>query len=185
MYWALDLYAKGFEFDCILNGYGALTDPNSISFPDLTNSTSDDFFDKGISELNKRNLSAAIIYFGIAIQLNPDSEKCYQARGYCKDELFTWKAARDDYDKALSIDPTYVDALILRATNKDDAGEHSEALTDYDKVIELEPDNDLAFYNRGNTKFSLGDKDGACKDWTKAKELGSAYAQERLDLECT
>jgi len=183
-YWVSDLYVKGYEFDCILSGYGALTDANNLSFLNLETATSDDFFKKGINELNKRNFGSAIISFSMAIQLDPNSEKSYQARGYCKDELLSWKAARDDYNKALLIDPNYIDALLIRATNKDNSGEHHEALIDYDKVIELQPENHLAYYNRGNAKFSLGDKAGACQDWTKSKRLGSGYAQVRLDLEC-
>jgi tetratricopeptide (TPR) repeat protein len=184
MFWALDLYCKGYEFDCRLNGYGALTDPKNLTYLNLENQTADSFHKKGIDALNNRNFSAAIIYFTIALKLDPKNKTTLQARGYCKDEIHTWKAARKDYAKALEIDPNYVDALLIMATNKDNAGEHKEALNDYYKVIQLEPKNDLAYFNRGNTKFSLGDKKGACEDWTKAKLLGSAYAQDRLNAEC-
>jgi len=184
MFWALDLYCKGYEFDCRLNGYGALTDPKNLTYLKLENQKAESFFKKGIDALNKRNFGSAIIYFTIALKLDPKDKTSLQARGYCKDEIHTWKAARRDYDEALKIDPNYVDALLTRATNKDDAGEHKDALKDYDKVIELDPKNDLAYFNRGNTKFSLGDKKGACEDWTKAKSLGSPYAQDRLNEEC-
>jgi len=184
LFWAIDLYCKGYEFDCKLNGYGALTDPKNLTYLNLENQTAGTFHKKGIDALNKRDFGAAIIYFTIAIKLNPKDKASLQARGYCKDEIHTWKAARKDYDKALEIDPNYVDALLIRATNKDDAGEHTEALKDYDKVIQLQPKNDLAYFNRGNTKFSIGDKKGACEDWIKAKLLGSPYAKDRLDAEC-
>jgi len=184
MFWALDLYCKGYEFDCRINGYGALTDPKNLTYLSLENQTADSFHNKGIDALNKRDFGAAIIYFTTALKLEPENKATLQARGYCKDEIRAWKAARKDYDKALEIDPNYVDALLITATNKDDAGEHKEALKDYDKVIQLEPTNDLAYFNRGNTKFSLNDKKGACEDWTKAKSLGSPYAQDRLAAEC-
>jgi tetratricopeptide (TPR) repeat protein len=184
MFWALDLYCKGYEFDCRLGGYGALTDPKNLTYLELENETAENFHKKGIDAINKRNFGAAIIYFTTALKLDEKKAKTWQARGYCKDEIHTWKAARKDYNKALEIDPNYVDALLLRATNKDNAGEHDEALKDYNKVIEIEPKNDLAYFNRGNTKFSLGDKKGACNDWAKAKSLGSPYAQERITAEC-
>lgn len=182
MFWAIDLYCKGFEFDCRLNGYGALTDPENLTYLNLQ--SVDSFHMKGMDALNKRNFGAAIIYFTVALKIDPKDKISLQARGYCKDEIHTWKAARRDYDQALEIDSNYVDALLIRATNKDDAGEHKEALKDYDKVIELEPENNLAYFNRGNTKFSLGDKIGACEDWTKAQSLGSPYAKDRLNAEC-
>ena len=184
MFWVLDLYCKGYEFDCRLNGYGSLTDKKNLTYLNLQNQTSDRFFKKGIDALNKRNFGAAIIYFTISIELDPRNKASLQARGYCKDEIYTWKAARKDYDKALEIDSNYVDALSIRATNKDNAGEHQEALKDYNKVIEIEPKNALAYFNRGNTKFSLEDKKGACEDWKMAKSLGSPYAQDRLNEEC-
>ena len=184
LFWAIDLYTKGFEFDCILNGYGSLPDSQNLEFLDLAAASSSDYFESGLELLNKKNYSNAIIDFGTAIRIDPANKEAYQARGYCKDELKVPKLAREDYDKALEIDPNYVDALLIRATNKDDAGEHQDALQDYDKVIKIDPENNLAYYNRGNTRFSLGDKSGACNDWIKAKELGSEYAQERLDKEC-
>jgi tetratricopeptide (TPR) repeat protein len=184
MFWAIDLYCKGYEFDCQLNGYGALTDPKNITYLDLKKDSAESFHKKGIDAINKRDFGAAIIYFTIALEIDPKKAKTWQARGYCKDEIYIWKAARRDYEKALEIEPNNVDALLILATNKDNAGEHKEALIDYDKVLKLEPENDLAYFNRGNTKLSLGDKKGACADWTKAKSLGSPYAQDRLDAEC-
>ena len=32
LFWAMDLYCKGYTFDCRLNGYGALTDPKHLVF---------------------------------------------------------------------------------------------------------------------------------------------------------
>ena len=184
MFWAIDLYCKGYEFDCKLNGYGALTDPNNLTYLDFKNDSAEAYHKKGIEAINKRDFGAAIIYFTVAIEIDPKKAKTWQARGYCKDEIYTWKAARRDYEKALEIEPNNVDALLTFATNKDNAGEHKDALEVYDKVLQLEPENDLAYFNRGNTKFSLDDKKGACADWTKAKSLGSPYAQDRIDAEC-
>jgi tetratricopeptide (TPR) repeat protein len=184
LFWAIDLYCKGYEFDCRPNGYGALTDQKNLTYWNLEKETAETYHKKGIDAINKRNFGAAIIYFTTALQIDPKKTKTWQARGYCKDEIFAWKAARSDYEKALEIEPNNVDALLTLATNKDNAGEHEAALLDYNKVLQLEPNNDLAYFNRGNTKFSLGDKTGACQDWKKAKSLGSSYAQQRIDAEC-
>jgi tetratricopeptide (TPR) repeat protein len=184
LYWAIDLYCKGFEFDCILSGYGSLTDPGELSFLNLDNDNSDTYFKKGLSKIDNRNFGEAIIYFGVAIQIDPKNHEAYQARGYCKDELYTFKTAREDYDKAIEINPNYIDALLLRGANLDDANEFDAAITDYNKVIELDPENANAYFNRGNSKFSLADKNGACEDWKKAKLLGSEDAQACIDDEC-
>ncbi|MFD2582165.1 tetratricopeptide repeat protein [Pedobacter vanadiisoli] len=184
IFWAIDLYCKGYEFDCKLNGYGTLSDPGDLNYLDVESKIPADFYEEGLDEINKRNFGKAIIYFSIAIKLVPKMKEAWQARGYCKEMLHSYKAGRRDYDEALEIDSDYTDALLSRATNKDDAGEYEEALKDYNRVIEIEPDNGLAYYNRGNTKFNLGDKSGACMDWGKAKSLGDTDAQKRINIEC-
>ncbi len=184
IFWVIDLYCKGYEFDCKLNGYGALSDPDSLSDLDVETEMPVGFYEKGLIEIDKRNFGKAIICFSVEIKSSLKMKEAFQARGYCKEMIYSYKAARRDYDKALEIDPDYADALLSRATNKDDAGEYDGALKDYNHVIELEPDNGLAYYNRGNTKFNLGDKSGACMDWSKAKSLGDANAQKRLNVEC-
>jgi len=32
LYWALDLYSKGYQFDCRLTGYGGVIDPHQLDF---------------------------------------------------------------------------------------------------------------------------------------------------------
>jgi len=184
MFWVIDLYTKGFEFDCILSGYGSLTDKNNLEFLDTTQHSSNDYYKKGLEHISKRNFTNAITDFTTSIRIDLNNKEAFSARGYCKEELQVPKMAREDYDKALLIDPNFIEAMLYKATNLDNSEEHESALIEYDKVIELEPNNHLAYFNRGNTKFSLGDKLGACNDWTKAKELGSEYADERLELEC-
>lgn len=184
VYWALDLYSKGYEFDCELTGYGTLTDSKQIEFLNLENYTAEDFYKKGIGLIAKRNFGAAIICFSVALGIEPTSAKTWYAKGYCKEQIYSYGAARSDYDEALRLDPTFVDVLIARGANKDEQGEFEEALEDYNRVIEIEPNNHVAYYNRGNTKFNMGDKTSACEDWLKAKSLGSPYAQERITAEC-
>ncbi|MDI3321204.1 tetratricopeptide repeat protein [Pinibacter soli] len=184
MYWAIDLYYKGYEFDCKLTGYGALADPNNQNFPKLDSNLYDHYFDIAMEAYNKRNLGMAIIHFSTAIRIDPKNPDAWYSRGLIKDELRTQKAARCDYDKALELAPHFVDALISRATNKDESGEFDEALKDYDEAILLDPKNTMAYFNRGNTKFNKGNKKEACMDWTKAKSLGAEYAQKRIDEVC-
>jgi len=184
MYWALDLYCKSYEFDCKLDGYGATGDPKDQRFPDMETSKADHYFELAMDAYNKRNLGIAIIHFSTAIKLNPNDPDSWYSRAIVKDELYTWKSARRDYDKAIELAPDFIDAIVNRAANKDEAGEYDEAIEDYNKAIALAPQNEMAYFNRGNSKFNKGDSNGACEDWRKAKELGADYAQERLDKHC-
>jgi len=184
IYWALDLYCKGYEFDCKLDGYGAIADPNNQNFPQMDASFEDHYFELAMEAYNKRNLGMAIINFSTVIKINPKDPNAWYSRAIAKEELHTWKAARRDYDKAIELAPEFVDAIVNRAANKDESREYDEAIEDYSKAIQLEPTNAMAYFNRGNSKFNKGDNEDACKDWKKAKELGADYAQKRIDEHC-
>jgi tetratricopeptide (TPR) repeat protein len=184
MYWALDLYCKGYEFDCKLDGYGAMGDPKNQNFPPMDSSLEEYYFELAMDAYNKRNLGMAIIHFSTVIKINPKDPNAWYSRAIIKDELHTWKAARRDYDKAIELAPDFVDAIVNRAANKDEAGEYDEAIKDYSLAIQIDSTNAMAYFNRGNSKFNKGDKEGACNDWKSAKELGAGYAQERIDNSC-
>jgi tetratricopeptide (TPR) repeat protein len=184
LYWALDLYCKGYEFDCKLDGYGAMGDPEAQVFPDVDAGKYDEYFDLAMAAYDSRNLGMAFIHFSTAIKINPNDPNAWYSRAIVKDELHTWKSARRDYDKAIELAPDFTDAIVNRAANKDEAGEYNDAVKDYTTVIGLEPQNAMAYFNRGNSKFNLKDKRGACEDWHMAKDLGAGYAQERIDHNC-
>src|SRR6185503_16286533 len=179
-YWALDLYTKGYEFDCRLDGYGAIGDPKDQRHPNLDLTMYDHYFELAMEAYNKRNLGMAIVHFSTAIKIDPSDPNCWYSRAIAKDELYTWRAARRDYDKAIELAPDFVAAIVNRAANKDEAGEYDQAIEDYTKVIEIEPENAMVYFNRGNSRLNKNDKKEACEDWTKARELGAEYAQERI-----
>jgi tetratricopeptide (TPR) repeat protein len=182
MYWALDLYLKGFQFDCRLDGYGAIVE--KPVFPDLTIGKDDYYFSVAMKAYNNHNTGLAIIHWSTALKINPNDPNSYYSRAIAKNELYTWKAALRDYDKAIELAPKFVDAYINRGSVKDENGEFEGAISDYDKAIELQKDNAMAYFNRGNAKFNIGNKKGACLDWQKAKDLGAIYADERLKQQC-
>lgn len=184
IYWAIDLYCKGYVYDCKLDGYGAMADKDNQVFPPMDTALYGDYFEKAMNAYNNQNLGMAVIHFSTAIKIYPDDPNAWYSRAIAKDELYTWKAARRDYDKAIELAPHFVDALVNRASNKDDAGEYEAAIVDYTKAIEFDAENPVAYFNRGNSKFNKGDKNAACEDWKKAKELGADYAQERIDEHC-
>ncbi len=188
MYWALDMAKRGYEHDSILGSYGATYDSQNPDLPSFSKDKEDEYFDKGVEEYNKGNLSGALIYWSYVIEINPKEPDAFYSRAIVKDELYTWKAAIRDYDSALEIAPEFVSALTNRGSTKDENGDHEGAIQDYNKVIELtevgSDNKQKALYNRGNSKYNLGDNKGACEDWKKAVDEGADYAQERFDKYC-
>jgi tetratricopeptide (TPR) repeat protein len=146
------------------------------------------YFNEGMECYLKGDLSGAIINWSLTISINPEDPNTYYSRAVVKDALFTWKAALNDYDKALELAPGFIGALINRGNLKLENGDNEGALDDYNRVLTLEQnDREITtsiYFNRGNAKYLLDNKTGACEDWTRAMELGADYAKERIEEYC-
>jgi tetratricopeptide (TPR) repeat protein len=188
LYWSLDMYKRGYEFDARLEAYGGPFDPNDQKFPELGIAKADYYFDKGLECYNNGDLSGAIFNWTLTIQIDPADPNAYYSRAIVKNELYTWKSALKDYDKAIEIAPKFVRALINRGGLKDENGDYQGAIADYETVLKLdgaEPEErQQAYFNLGNTYLNLKDKATACKNWNKALEHGAEYARKRISEHC-
>lgn len=188
LYWCLDMYKRGYEFDAELDAYGGLSDPGDQKFPELDSSKADYYFNKGIECYNRKDLSGAVINWTLAIEIDPANPNAYYSRAIVKNELYTWKSALKDYDKALEIATDFASALINRGSVKDENGDYAGAIEDYEKVLSLKnvelEDKQSAFFNLGNTMLNMGKKEDACNNWKKAYGLGADYANERIENYC-
>lgn len=188
MYWNLDMYKRGYEFDSTLDAYGGLFDPKSPKFPDLDISKADYYFDKGVECYNNGDLSGSIFNWSLTIAIDSKDPNAYYSRAIVKNELYTWKSALKDYDKAIEIAPKFASALINRGGLKDENGDYQGAIEDYQKVLQIDnseiENKQQAYFNLGNTKLNLKDINGACENWKKALELGAKYAKEKIDEYC-
>lgn len=188
LYWSLDMYKRGYEFDSKLDAYGGLFDPKDQKFPIIDNTKKNYYFDKGLDSYNKGDLSGAIFNWSLSIQIEPINPNAYYSRAIVKNELYTWKSALKDYDKAIEIAPKFISALINRGGLKDENGDYQGAISDYETILKLdklEPEEkQQAYFNLGNTYLNLKDKSKACENWNKALENGAKYAKERIDQHC-
>lgn len=188
LYWALDMYKRGYEFDATIDAYGGLADSKTAKFPILDPTKTDYYFDKGLECYNKGDLSGSIFNWTLAIEVDSKDPNAYYSRAIVKNELYTWKSALKDYDKAIEIAPKFVSALINRGGLKDENGDYQGAITDYETVLKLEKleqeEKQQAYFNLGNTYFNLKDKKKACENWSKALENGAEYAKERIAKHC-
>jgi tetratricopeptide (TPR) repeat protein len=188
MYWALDMYKRGYEFDAEFDAYGAPFNPAEQAFHATDSAQEQSLFDRGVKQYEQGNLSGALMTWSEVIALNPKNANAYYSRAVVKNELHTWKSALRDYDAALEIAPTFGSALLNRGSVRDDNGDYVGAIEDYDKVIGISDDDEVtktrAYFNRGNTKLHLKDKNGACADWNIALGRGDQDAQRMIDKYC-
>jgi tetratricopeptide (TPR) repeat protein len=76
-----------------------------------------------------------------------------------------------DYNRAIKLDPTNVEAYIGRGGAKQAKGDNEGAIVDYNRAIKLDPTNANAYTGRGDAKQAKGDNDGAIVDYNRAIEV--------------
>ena len=104
----------------------------------------------------------------------------YFDRGVVKEEeeFQDFPGALADYNKAIELDPEYMDAYFNRGFLKYlELDDIDGALDDYNKAIELAPSNANVYYYRGLLKHHrINDIDEALDDYNKAIELAPSNA---------
>lgn len=87
-----------------------------------------------------------------------------------------------DYDKVISIDPTFPYSYYNRANIRCEQKDFNAALQDYTKAIELNPDFAEAYFNRALVYTYIGNNEKAITDLSKAGELGMVSAYNVIKL---
>ncbi len=89
-----------------------------------------------------------------------------------------------DYNQAIELNPSFVQAYLNRGILYDDQGKGDLALADYNQAIALNPNDALAYANRGILYADLKQTEKAVTDLKKAAELlrqqGNTAAYEQV-----
>jgi tetratricopeptide (TPR) repeat protein len=86
-------------------------------------------------------------------------------------------AAIDAYDKAIELNPQFVEAYNNRGVAYGKLGSHQQAFDDFNKAIELNPINSMGYFNRGTAYGELGNPQQAINDFNKAIELNPRFVE--------
>ena len=79
------------------------------------------------------------------------------------------------YDKALALNPDFIDAHNNRGNALKDLGRYEESLLSYEKALALKPDYFLVYSNRGNVLIELDRLEEALEDFTRALSLNPRF----------
>ena len=75
------------------------------------------------------------------------------------------------FDKALKMNPNYVDAWVRKGVTLFDMGDNYEALVCFNKAVTLDSQSFKARYNRGKTFYLQGNYEEALADFIKASQV--------------
>ena len=94
----------------------------------------------------------------------------------CITQAHDSRAALANYDKALSLDPNYVDAWIRKGITLFNNKEYFDAENCFNTAVTLYPANFKAVYNRGKLRLKTENTEGAIADLNKATSLKPEHA---------
>jgi len=106
-------------------------------------------FDRGCSEMSRRDWDGAIISFGEAIGFDQNNLKAYFKRGQCFYNMGNLNDAINDFSHIIEMDKNNVDAFLWRGTANSKVGKHDDAVRDYLVAIRLNPDLAKRFNDGG------------------------------------
>ncbi|MEW5724737.1 MAG: tetratricopeptide repeat protein [Thermodesulfobacteriota bacterium] len=160
----------------------------SLPIPDEYRPLSaEQWLDKGLSYLERKDFSRAVDAFSKAIGKKPSLVDAYIMRGITYGQHQDRQdLALADFTKALELDPRNSWAYDLRGATWVSKGELDRALEDFNKALELNPGNAQIYYNRGQTWKAKGDLDQAIQDVRMAISITSdrpEYHQALAELE--
>ena len=117
-----------------------------------------------------------IVLFSYLIEKEPERLPfAYYNRGTIYHATGQSKKAIEDFDKAISLRPSYHEAYYNRGTAFAMTGQFNKAIQDFNKAISLNPSYPQAYYNRGLAFYNIGESKKAIEDFDKAISLRPSY----------
>jgi tetratricopeptide (TPR) repeat protein len=105
------------------------------------------------------------------VALAQSAPECYK-QGIKAHKNGHYDQAIAHYNKALELNPTYMEAYLNRGIASSRQGHPDEAIADFNKVLELNPGYAKAYFNRALAFCMKKDYDQAWEDVHKAQSLG-------------
>ncbi|MFQ5341583.1 MAG: tetratricopeptide repeat protein [Anaerolineae bacterium] len=109
---------------------------------------------------------------------NPGDAASCHLRGIANFQRYEFRAATQDFSRAIQLMPGFVDAIFHRGIVHTVRGRYDSAIEDFDRVIDLQPDHAAAYYNRGRLRYWRGDYQAAIADFQKARTLDPLLGRE-------
>lgn len=129
-------------------------------------------FNKALAEEEIKEYDASLSSFAVLLKAHPGFANGYVGRAKTYLAKGDTISAKENLDKALSLNKNLTNAYLIRADiaiNSD--GDYAAALSDMDEAIKLQPKYAGFFINRAFLRYKLDDYFGAMADYDYAIEL--------------
>lgn len=110
-------------------------------------------------------------------QLNTLAKEFYDMGNTCITQAHNTRAALANYDKALSLNPAYLDAWIRKGITLQSVNDMHEALKCFNKALDLAPYSFKAIYQRGKHHLLCGNIAQALSDLDKSVSIKPEHAK--------
>lgn len=131
-----------------------------------TPQTAEEYFLRGVSQLEQNQIQAALNDLTKAIELDPNLMIAYRSRAQLWAAMGDQQKALRDFDAVLRLDPDRTDALDARAEMRLQWNDLNGAIADLTEAIQLSPQSPGLLFNRGMTYSRLGNYQASIADFT-------------------
>ena len=146
--------------------------PSAHALPMLiAQTTSSEFFNLGVDEMQRGNYHQAIENFNQAIQIKEDFAVAYSDRCLAYLYLQDYHQAIADCTQAINFSPKNVEAYLNRGLAHYRQSDFSDAIADDNQAIALQPTDFRAYYNRGLALTGAGYDLEAINDYNRTLTL--------------
>ncbi|KAF9191786.1 TOM (translocase of outer membrane) complex component [Haplosporangium sp. Z 767] len=122
--------------------------------------------------VSKRDYYPAMECYNKAIELNTTQmAKALNMRGTFTFLKGDGKKALTDFDKAIELDPTYIQTYIKRASIYMEQSDAAKTFNEFETAIKIDAEDPNIYYHRGQVFFITGEYQSAAKDYIKSIEL--------------
>ncbi len=144
-------------------------------------------YSMGLAKFKLRDFEAAVEYFKMALEINPNHENAQAAivnvakntfndgnNAYRRGDLET---ALENYRRVLEIDPEFYQAQYQIGVIQAKMRNYSEAIDAYTKALEIKPEFYKGWYALGLAQKYNGNTDAAIEAFQKAIDVNLGYAK--------
>ncbi|KAF9576225.1 TOM (translocase of outer membrane) complex component [Mortierella alpina] len=134
--------------------------------------TGDAQFELAEYYLGQREYQEAMDSYNKAIELNTTHmAKALNMRGTFTFLMGDGKKALVDFNKAIELDPNYVQTYIKRGSIFMEQGDAEKTFNEFETAISIDAEDPNIYYHRGQVFFITGEYEHAAKDYIKSIEL--------------